>query len=451
MTTAARYIICFTSTILLCLTPLDSLPASDPVYTDLFLSAKFRFRQSGDDRLGELVSFLDFSRYTPDSTLALGVFMDQEVYTKGDVYNHDRLYLYSAYLDQRLPDRNFRVRLGRQGMDRFHSLILDGASLFHGSDHWEYSVTAGVPHDPEEKAWEGPAAGVGIAHQPWRGSRMSASCLVLESQGDWYDYQVLDIRQNLSWQGAVAGLDARFRTAETRIMDLYARLSGHPRPSPSGNLQVASFSLDYYLQPDALFAGRNAVSNLFNDYTGVFGRDYGFQRISLQVQLFSLGSTFVSAGTTFKDVIETGEADLEWANFDARVFHLDVTRFGIFRDTLTLTLSGNYIHHEQNQFYDISGSAGLAVSKALDLSAGLTFTGYDFGGLMFPDTLNGQPGVYNLDDHIGARIWFAQLDYRFLNRHKLVCRAAYEESDGFRDQFRVMVGVKLALTRGREK
>ncbi len=417
----------------LCL-PAMLLPLPAPAaQTDFSLHARYRHEESGSDRDTDLSSHLDFRWSDPGkqiSNIKISGWGNLDLSDDDFSSDYNRLNLTEAYVDARAGGDAAQLRMGRQRIGDTGGLTVDGAAATFFYPKSDYRLFAGVPVSWYSGRSADLVLGAGARMKPWWRTSAALDLYFFRDGDHWFDAATLRINQVLPWESSNTYF--RTRIADRRVRDLYLKLSAFFR-----RLNMAA-GVDYYLQPDGRWESEDTFSNSFSRYGGIFGKEYGFSRLGVHVQLYPSKKWSFSAGFTIRRVRDRGTLEYRWANVNSNIMTAGITRSDLFMPGLSLTISANRIETGDERFHDVSGALEYEYSKAFSLSSGITFTGYRFGDLNFPDTLNGQTSVYDLDDHMGSRILFLDLDMKFDKRHRIVLRGAFEDNDGPYDDTTVL-------------
>ncbi len=336
------------------------------------------------------------------------------------IVNHNYARFSNAYLNFRYPDPRLSVTAGRQLIDGADCFIIDGlyANLFNGGKK-EFFLFGGMPVSFYSGTDGEYIVGGGFIYRPaWR-TWMQADAFVIEEDGVLYDAVALQASHSMPFNTRAYG---RLRLLRREVRDIYATLSSY------FEVPAVSAYLSYYVQPETRGEGEEATSKYFSRYGQIFNASYPFQMVNLQLRKYVGEKWILVGGAVFKRLLRDPGV-YPWSNVDSDIFNAGLTRLDLFTDGLDVTILGNYVENRNDTFYDVTGELSYGFTKTLSSSIGLTYTGYRFADIEYPDTLNGQPSVYNLADHIGSRIYYADLGYTFKKNHKISIAASYEDVD----------------------
>jgi hypothetical protein len=261
--------------------------------------------------------------------------------------------------------------------------------------------------------------GGGMIFKPWWQTSLQLDAFALKENDVLYDAAAIRLNQYLPLNTRAYG---RLRVLQDGVRDVYATLSSYFE-----ELGISS-NISYYVQPQKLGTGKDAISRDFSHYGQIFNASYPFQQAGLQLQKYTGEKWIINGGAMIKRLIQDSGI-YAWSNVDSNVVNAGLTRLDFFVDGLDVTVLGNYVDNKNDQFFDVTGEIDYKITKELSAAFGMTYTGYQFGYVEYPDTLNGQPAVYNLADHIGSKIFFVDLSYSPSKSQKIVLAGSYEVID----------------------
>ncbi|MBT3485128.1 MAG: hypothetical protein HOK24_11645 [Desulfobacula sp.] len=367
--------------------------------------------------------------------VAIGGWARKYFSSASPIHEYDNFKITQAYLELRVPETDIRFIAGRYDPGRVDDFWIDGGMIDFSVKETTISLYGGKPvsfyYNPVADILAGFSF---IKNKKWR-TQFKTDLIFLKDNNGWSDIALFNIYQNFPKYFTRAY--AKVRTYERKLGDLFLKLLMLPAKSN------ANISLDYFFQK----TGNLKTDSLFRDYSGgyesIFGKRFGFQKLGLSCQYPVLEKTLLTANGTVKKNTNTDET-YNWNNIDSNVISIGLQQFEFFHPKINLVLFGNYIDNPDNQFYDISGAVDYEIGKRASLSFGMTYTGYTFGDLEFPDTLNGQESVYELYGHVGNKIYFAEYEIKLKKNRRFAIEIAYEDNgSGYEDMIIVNLKYKL--------
>lgn len=329
-----------------------------------------------------------------------------------------------AWMRFQVPDGPLSLRLGRQYLDRIDTLAMDGALLSLSwsklplGDKLELMAFGGRPWSFWSDTMGDAVLGGAVALHPWARGRFQADYYALTEDKEWYHATGLKFTQ--AFVALPSRVSARVRLLESTIRDADLGAWAHLNPINT------SLNLQYHLQPLDFDQLPQALSTTFSTFGRIFGATYAHQRVSANAQTFIGDNWILMAGFTGKQLLGNQRQTYPWANQDATVVNGGVTRTNAFIEGLDLSVMGNWVENKYSSFFDMSGEVRQKFNDSLDMALGVTFTGYSADNPAYPQTYNGQPEAYDLSDHIGSRIHYAELKWKITPQHRLVLYANYE-------------------------
>ena len=345
----------------------------------------------------------------------------------GDQYkptDYDYLRFSQAYLLYRPTDGQSWYKVGRQYLERVDNFSIDGIAAGWTYDkRWQFMAFAGPPVSFYSTTNKDMLAGAAVIFKPWWKTTLQADAYGYfgYDQGD-HLATALRLTQSLP---AINGTSySRLRGLDGQVRDFYTFFATF-----FPDLQT-SLSLSYFLLPKTQGIDELANSQFFSYFGQVFGGTDPYHRISLNLQAFLGEKVTLLAGAAAKRVLDDRSVNYNWSNLDSNVFNAGVMFNDLFKKGLSISILGNYVDNQGgDRFFDLTGEVEYQFHKSFKAAAGVTYMGYRFSYIQYPDTVNDQASVYNLDDHIGSRIYYIDLDYRPSDTHRLMLRAAYEAID----------------------
>jgi hypothetical protein len=329
------------------------------------------------------------------------------------------------------------ARLGRFWVDEVDSLHLDGGMLgLERGDDLEVLLFGGRPVSYYSSTEGDAAGGAALIWSPWWQTTLQASGYAWHEEDETFLASGASLNQYLDFiNGRVWG---RLRLIDAEVRDLYANVVSYVEPAET------TLNLHYYLQPNDRGGDEDALTRDFSHLGRIFGTTYAYHRFGATAQAFVGEHWLLLAGVTAKRLLDDPQRQYEWANVDSTVVFGGVSWIDGLVDGLALTVLANWVDNNgQDYFYDITGEVEYAFTEELSAAAGLTYSGYHFAWPAYPDTLNDQDAAYSLEDHIGSKVYYLDLDWRPAENHRIKLSAAYEDMDGFEDACVLRVGYQI--------
>jgi len=352
--------------------------------------------------------------------------------------------LSQAYVQLRPADGGFWARLGRFYVDQVDSLRLDGGLAgLGGGGTVEALLFAGAPVSYYSSTKGELAGGMAVSYSPdWR-TTLRADAYALREANETWLASALRLNRSVEFLNGRAATRLRFLDHELR--DLYANVVSYAAPAQT------TLNLHYYLQPRDRGQGAESLTRDFSHLGRMFGASYSHHRFGASAQAFLGERWLLLAGATVKRLLDEPDTDYAWANVDSTVLNAGLSWMDGLADGVTVSLLGNWVDNENDYFFDITGEVEYAFGPTLTAAVGLTYSGYHFAWPAYPDMLNDQEPAYALDDHIGSRIGYLELDWRPAKEHRVRLSAAYEAMDGYDDAWLFQLGYQVRFSwRGEE-
>lgn len=333
---------------------------------------------------------------------------------------YDYLRVSQAYLLFKFPDSDLRLSLGRQYIEKVDCFNIDGIHADLGAAGKQaFFLFGGRPVSFYSSSDDAYIFGGGMNFRPgWR-TAIQLDAFALKENDVLYDAAAIRMNQYLPLNTRAHG---RLRLLQDGVRDAYATLSSFfEEPGISS-------TISYFVQPQTRGTGRDALSRDFSHYGQIFNASYAFQQAGLQLQMYAGDKWIINGGAMIKRLLQD-PGSYAWSNVDSNVFNSGLTRLDLFTAGLDVTVLGNYVENRNDRFLDITGEIDYKITKELSAAAGMTYTGYQFAYVEYPDTLNGQPAVYNLADHIGSKIFYVDLCYSPTRSQKITLAGSYEVVD----------------------
>ena len=333
---------------------------------------------------------------------------------------YDYLRVSQAYLLLKFPEPNLRLSLGRQYLEKVDFFNMDGIHANLGAaGKQEFFLFGGRPVSFSSSTDAEYIFGGGIIFRPWWRTSLQLDAFTLKENDVNYDAAAIRLNQYLPLNTRAYG---RLRLLTDGIRDVYTTLSSFfEEPGISSNIS-------YFVQPQTRGTGKDALSREFSYYGQIFNARYAFQQFGLQLQKYAGEKWILNGGAMIKRLLQD-PGNYTWSNVDSNVFNAGLTRLDFFIDGLDVTVLGNHVENENDRFLDVTGEIDYKISRELSASVGMTYTGYQFAYVEYPDTLNGQSAVYNLADHIGSKIYFIDISYSPSRTQKITLAGSYEDID----------------------
>jgi len=333
---------------------------------------------------------------------------------------YDYLRVSQAYLLFKIPEPDLRLSLGRQYLEKVDCFNIDGLHADLGAaGKQEFFLFGGRPVSFYSSTDDEYIFGGGMIFRPWWQTSLQLDAYALKENDINYEAAAIRMNQYLPLNTRAYG---RLRLLQDGVRDVYATLSSFFDESG------VSSNISYFVQPQTRGTGKDALSRDFSQYGQIFNASYAFQQAGLQLQKYTGDKWIINGGAMIKRLLQD-PGIYAWSNVDSNVFNAGLTRLDLFIAGLDVTVLGNYVDNKNDQFFDVTGEIDYKITKELSASVGMTYTGYQFAYVEYPDTLNGQSAVYNLADHIGSKIYFIDLSYSPTRSQKIALAGSYEAID----------------------
>ncbi|MBI5592322.1 MAG: hypothetical protein HY881_17790 [Deltaproteobacteria bacterium] len=400
-------------------------PASDTFSQDGELWTYTRFRYENDDRGSQnylmMYNDLKLTDIVKDRLEARfsGWFNINSGGGADSTINYDYLRVSQAYLLFKFPEPNLRLSLGRQYIEKVDCFNIDGLHAdLNPSGKQEYFLFGGRPVSFYSSTNDEYMFGGGMIFRPWWQTSVQLDAFALKENDVLYDAAAIRLNQYLPLNTRAYG---RLRLLQDGVRDIYATLSSFFEE------YGVSSNISYFVQPQTRGTGNDAASRDFSHYGQIFNASYAFQQAGLQLQKYTGDKWIINGGAMIKRLLQD-PGTYAWP-VDSNVFNAGLTRLDLFIPDLDMTVLGNYVDNKNDWFFDVTGELDYKITKGLSAAVGMTYTGYQFAYVEYPDTLNGQSAVYNLADHVGSKIYFVDFRYSPTKSQRITLAGSYEAID----------------------